>query len=156
MLLQILLLALSCGAHVHGEGSIKIAQEGKDLEVEMELPAADLLGFEHKPKNEEQHAKVKDVMEKLKDSHLFITFNADAACKLVKWDLKKEMADKEHMDLEIEYDFICENPESIHLIEFKGFAVYPKLSKMKVQAILNDKPISETLTRSQDFIQWAK
>ena len=45
-------------AHVHGEGQLLVAQENDKWRFEFMLPAADVLGFEHKPETVEQKAKV--------------------------------------------------------------------------------------------------
>ena len=58
-------LGLACGngavlaagvhkAHTHGAAELNLAYEGGALEVELEAPAMSLLGFEHKPKTDEQ------------------------------------------------------------------------------------------------------
>lgn len=45
-------------AHVHGEGQLLVAQDDNKWRFEFVLPAADVLGFEHKPETAEQKAKV--------------------------------------------------------------------------------------------------
>lgn len=42
------------GAHTHGVANLTLAFENGTLEVQFELPAMSLLGFEHKPKTKEQ------------------------------------------------------------------------------------------------------
>ena len=41
-------------AHVHGHVELNIAQDGKELLMEITAPGADVVGFEHAPKTAEQ------------------------------------------------------------------------------------------------------
>ncbi len=44
------------GAHVHGHGHLNIAIEGKTVSMELEVPGADVVGFEHEPSTPDQKA----------------------------------------------------------------------------------------------------
>src|SRR5579883_1715644 len=44
------------GAHEHGHGRLNIAIDGKTLSMELEVPGADIVGFEHDANTEEQKA----------------------------------------------------------------------------------------------------
>jgi hypothetical protein len=46
------------GAHVHGEAELKLALDGTSLELELELPGMDAVGFEHPPRDEAQKAAI--------------------------------------------------------------------------------------------------
>ena len=56
------------GAHVHGHGHLNIAIEGKKLTMELEVPGADIVGFEHEPSTPEQKAAVQQAKAKLADA----------------------------------------------------------------------------------------
>ncbi|MGE0765508.1 MAG: DUF2796 domain-containing protein [Hyphomicrobiaceae bacterium] len=73
-------------AHSHGEGRLAIAIDGKRVELELEVPANDILGFEHAPVTKTQKKALADAKVRLgKPAGLFGLATA-AACKL-------EMAD---------------------------------------------------------------
>ena len=38
-------------AHEHGHGKLNVAIEGKNVMMEMEVPGADIVGFEHEAKS---------------------------------------------------------------------------------------------------------
>lgn len=42
------------GAHEHGAAKLLIAQEGEHVEIILETPAYNIIGFEHMPSTEEQ------------------------------------------------------------------------------------------------------
>lgn len=52
-------------AHVHGHGKLLIAQEGQQWQLEFNLPAADVLGFEHIAHSEQDQGRLYKVRESL-------------------------------------------------------------------------------------------
>ena len=44
------------GSHEHGVSTLQIALEGQYIQMELESPANDIIGFEHLPKNNKQKA----------------------------------------------------------------------------------------------------
>lgn len=67
-------------AHVHGKVEFNIAQDGKDLLVEITAPGADVVGFEHAPENAEQEQALKQAVAKLEDASSLFAINAQAKC----------------------------------------------------------------------------
>ena len=43
-------------SHAHGIGELNIVLEGNELAIELISPAANIVGFEHAPSNDEQKA----------------------------------------------------------------------------------------------------
>lgn len=70
------------GAHVHGHVEFNIAQDGKDLLVEITAPGADVVGFEHAPENEQQEQALKQAIATLEDSNTLFAINAQANCDI--------------------------------------------------------------------------
>lgn len=64
-------------AHVHGQAKLQVAVEGRTAELILQSPAANLLGFEHKPKNAEQKAALMETREWLTANPLVQTANSD-------------------------------------------------------------------------------
>lgn len=67
-------------AHVHGQVEFNIAQDGKDLLVEITAPGADVVGFEHAPENSEQEQALKKAVAALKETGKLFTINQQAKC----------------------------------------------------------------------------
>jgi len=72
------------GAHVHGEGRLSLAVETKEIEIEVTLPGADVVGFEHKAETAADKKAVAAALAKLKDGGALFKFPAEAGCKLEK------------------------------------------------------------------------
>ena len=53
------------GSHAHGVGELNIGIEDKRVMVEIEVPMADVVGFERKPKSKKEMVKVKKVWENI-------------------------------------------------------------------------------------------
>ncbi|MCR9847575.1 MULTISPECIES: zinc uptake protein ZrgA [Vibrio diabolicus subgroup] len=70
------------GAHVHGHVEFNIAQDGKDLLVEITAPGADVVGFEHAPENTQQEQALKQAIATLEDSNTLFAINAQANCDI--------------------------------------------------------------------------
>ena len=69
-------------AHEHGTSSLNIAIEDTALLLELESPAADLVGFEHAPKNDADHEAIKTALETLKTPDKLFVPDASANCTL--------------------------------------------------------------------------
>ncbi|WP_185969126.1 DUF2796 domain-containing protein [Aliiglaciecola sp. M165] len=67
--------------HVHGKGTLFIAQDNSLWQLQFTLPASDIFGFEHRPETEEQKAEVVQRTAKLKNVENLISFSK--TCRLV-------------------------------------------------------------------------
>ncbi|MFW5824485.1 MAG: ZrgA family zinc uptake protein [Marinobacter sp.] len=57
-------------AHVHGVAQLQLAIEGNTVELILRSPAANLVGFEHAPKNREQEQALAETREWLRSTAL--------------------------------------------------------------------------------------
>ncbi|MGR5079266.1 zinc uptake protein ZrgA [Photobacterium swingsii] len=71
------------GAHVHGVVELNIAQDANALLVEITAPGADVVGFEHAPKNDEQKKALNSALKTLAQPQQLLTFSTGAQCTLV-------------------------------------------------------------------------
>lgn len=67
-------------AHLHGHVEFNIAQDGKDLLIEITSPGADIVGFEHAPENAQQEQALKQAISTLKDADQLFAINRQAKC----------------------------------------------------------------------------
>lgn len=70
------------GTHVHGHARLNLAQEGTALAMEFISPAANLLGFEHAPRNPAQHTALEEAVAALMDGAALFHFSPQADCRL--------------------------------------------------------------------------
>jgi hypothetical protein len=70
------------GAHVHGHGRLNIAVDGKKVLIGLEVPGADIVGFEHEPSTPEQKAAIPNAKAKLANALALFQPEAKARCEL--------------------------------------------------------------------------
>ncbi len=85
-------------AHVHGQVEINVAQDGNDLLVEIIAPGADVVGFEHAPKSDEQKHKLEDALAHLQHGDEVMTFASAAQCSFVSAEVSHTLGGDEHDD----------------------------------------------------------
>ncbi len=70
------------GAHVHGIGQLNVALDDHALLIEWESPAANIVGFEHRPHSEAEKRRVAEAVARLKDAKALFEWPAKAACRV--------------------------------------------------------------------------
>ena len=111
-------------AHVHGVANLNVALDGSVLMIELDSPAANIVGFEHAPENEEQAHAVEEAIELLKNGERLFDFSEKAQCTLhdahVNTDMETghhdehDSADKHHDDDSHGHDDHDKNDEKAH------------------------------------------
>ena len=76
------------GKHEHGVASLSLAVDNKGLEISLDSPAANLVGFEHKPSTDEQSQQVAKVKAQLENPTSLFDIPAAAECSLSKTELQ--------------------------------------------------------------------
>ena len=76
------------GAHVHGAGKLSIAIEKRVVEIELEAPGSDIVGFEHAAATTDQKQAVARARATLAKPLTLIKLPEAAACKLISAKVK--------------------------------------------------------------------
>jgi hypothetical protein len=71
------------GAHVHGSAEMNVVLEGQVLEIELEAPGMDIVGFEHAARDAAQESALIEAIAAL-DSADWLGLPAEAGCTLSK------------------------------------------------------------------------
>ena len=149
------------GAHVHGQGSLKIAIEGNKLDMEFEAPGADIVGFEHEAGSSAQKALVEKAKVTLGEVLTLFKMPSNAGCKVEKATVeirneeqhhhdeghaagtaKNESGAKDdehggHSEFHAQYSLTCTSAANLTTIEttyFKAFAAAQQLNVSVVAA----------------------
>ncbi len=140
------------GAHVHGQGRLNIAIEDKTVSIALEVPGADIVGFEHEATTSEQKAAIEKAKAKLADGLSLFTPAAAADCtqtsakvsveaehedehdaKSAKPDAKEE--GHHHSEFQAEYAFECASPARLTSMTFGYFKAFPDAQELDVSLI---------------------
>lgn len=139
------------GAHEHGAARLMLAIEGNELEMEFISPAMNLVGFEHKPGNPQQHKAVRLAIETLKAADKLFVLPAAAACSLHEAEVETGLAKSEHhsghghaeaiheeeshAEFHAHYHFRCRNIAALDQIDVQLFAHFPATHELDVEMI---------------------
>ena len=164
------------GAHEHGHGQLNLVLDGNQLMIELQAPAADLVGFEHAARSDEDKVQYAKALARLQQPDALFRLDPAAGCTLTQQEINaaKEAHDHDHdhdhdkagsdegehhdeadhADLGAMYTYTCETPAKLSGLEATLFAVYPSLEKLSVQGILPNGQTAAELTPSANKLSW--
>lgn len=144
----------SLGAHEHGVGRLNAALDGQTLELELESPAMNLVGFEHVAATDVDKAKVAAVRAQLEKPLVLFNLPTAAGCVIAKQELESPLfGDKpdadddhdhdakdehhhDHSDIHAHYQFSCSSPGALKTLDLANmFNTFPATRKIQVQLI---------------------
>ena len=82
-------------SHVHGIAALNLVLEGQEVHIELDSPAANIVGFEHAPSSEADRAALDEAVATLEDGDRLFKFNADAGCRMDTAQVVSELLDEE-------------------------------------------------------------
>jgi hypothetical protein len=151
-------------AHQHGVASLNWVMDDNTLQVLLDSPAMNLLGFEHEPHDEEDKMRVDKVMEQLKNPDNVLMFNG-GDCKLLSVEIENPFEEEahehgqvhehetEHSDITAEYLFSCEQSAELTAIEITLFDTFSGFEKIDTQWIVNNQQGAATLSHDNHSLQ---
>jgi len=161
------------GAHVHGHGHLNIAIEDKTVSIELEVPGADIVGFEHEASTPEQKAALEKAKAKLADGLSLFTPTAAANCtqKSAKISVeaehgdehehpaeggkapaKEEEEDHHHSEVHAEYAFECASPARLASMTFDYFKAFPNAQELDISVISPKGQSSAEVKRDKPYL----
>ncbi|GLO15942.1 hypothetical protein PPUJ20028_45280 [Pseudomonas putida] len=139
------------GAHEHGVAKLNVVLDGNTLELELDSPAMNLVGFEHAASSDADKAKVAAVRQQLEAPLALFGLSAAAGCKEDQQELESPLfgnapkADDDgdehehghqHSDIGAHYQLTCANPDKLAQVDLAPlFKAFPATQKINVQLI---------------------
>ncbi|WP_087503350.1 DUF2796 domain-containing protein [Pseudomonas sp. SID14000] len=138
------------GAHEHGVAKLNVVLDGNTLELELDSPAMNLVGFEHAANSDADKAKVAAVRQQLEQPLKLFGLPAAAGCKEDQQELESPLfgdapkADDDdehehghqHSDIGAHYQLTCTNPDKLAQVDLAPlFKAFPATQKINVQLI---------------------
>lgn len=124
------------GAHEHGHGKVNMVIEGKVLSIELEVPGADIVGFEHEAKSKTDKAKVDNGIKDLKNASIVFAIPAAAGCKLGKSDVEiRREEGEDHNEFYATYEFECSNMTKLSTIDFVFFKRFKNSEELETSVV---------------------
>ncbi|MEB8058211.1 DUF2796 domain-containing protein [Pseudomonas fulva] len=138
-------------AHEHGVAKLNAVLDGNTLELELDSPAMNLVGFEHMASSDADKAKVAAVLQQLEQPLKLFALTAAAGCTPDQQELQSPLfgdaakadddADEHekghvHSDINAHYQLTCTAPEKLTQIDLSPlFKAFPATQKINVQLI---------------------
>ena len=92
-------------AHEHGHGTVDIVVEGEELVVEIRIPAVNVVGFEHAPRDDAERERVRTALMPFRDASSVIGLPPDAECEIEETEAVLFSMDRdEHHDGDARHD----------------------------------------------------
>ena len=142
------------GPHEHGVGHLNIAVEGKRVSMELEVPGADIVGFEHEASTQAQKAAVSKATATLKSALQVFVLPPEAKCNLAAAEVaigaedhdheaaghdnvKHESEEEEghHSEFHATYAIDCAAPENLSGIRFRYFELFAGARKLDINLV---------------------
>ncbi|MDH1551237.1 MULTISPECIES: DUF2796 domain-containing protein [Pseudomonas] len=139
------------GAHEHGVAKLNVVLEGNTLELELDSPAMNLVGFEHAASSDADKAKVAAVRQQLEQPLKLFGLASAAGCKEDQQALESPLfgdaakADDDgdehergrmHSDINAHYQLTCATPEKLTQLDLAPlYKAFPATQKINVQLI---------------------
>jgi hypothetical protein len=162
------------GKHVHGSGELNLAQDGDGLYLELHSPAANIVGFEHAPKSEDDRKALDSAVATLNDGDRLFAFNPSANCHMVEVKLDSmllggaasseehehendedhEEEHGHHADFDATYLFRCGAPERLESLEVRLFQAFPGTHELQVQYVVGNRQGAAALNPQRQVLNF--
>lgn len=160
------------GAHVHGVAELRVAVDGPQLEIDLESPLDNVLGFEHAPRTDKQRAAVRAMAGKLRQAQTLFVPTAAGQCILASVQLSSAAlpadllgetgpaaveASKDqdgHADLDASFTFKCAAPLQLQGMDVKLLEAFPGFRKLNVSVAGPKGQSATVLTSGRRAVGW--
>ena len=68
--------------HEHGHGAIDIVMEAEEVVIEIRIPAVNVVGFEHAPRDDEEHEAIRRALVPFEDASSALVLPGEAGCEV--------------------------------------------------------------------------
>ncbi len=146
----------SLSAHEHGVGRLNAVLDGKSLQLELESPAMNLVGFEHLATTDADKAKLAAARKQLEQPLALFSLPKAAGCVVSTQELESPLFgdkpdddhdhatdgkgaaahDHDHSEIHAHYQFTCATPAALKNLDLANlFKTFPATQKIQVQLI---------------------
>lgn len=162
-------------AHVHGEGKVNLVQEGQQLQLQVEIPGMDVVGFEHEARSAAQQQAVREAIVSLQQGAALFTFNPEAGCAFMSAAVQVAMPDipaaqqaghthdkktphrneaaENHTEFHATYAFTCTAPAALRQVMVGLFEKMPRASLLDARFATERQQGSQRLTRKNPVLR---
>ena len=138
-------------AHIHGHAELTLAISGDSMQLELESPTMNLVGFEHRPNSGKDRQRLRDTADFLGQPARWLQLASDAGCNLAQAEVESDLLDdhghnhghhhdhgehdkETHSDFRVTVEYRCTDTDALERIELSGlFQRFPGFERIEVQ-----------------------
>jgi hypothetical protein len=136
---------LGLAAHEHGAAQLNVALDGNTLELALESPTINIVGFEHAASSASDQAAAAKAQQQLQDPLALFGLSPSAGCTIVSVAVASPLftaatpaaqPSHTHSDVDANYRLTCSQPEQLLNIDLRElFQRFPATQKIQAQLI---------------------
>ena len=150
--------ARSANAHVHGLNNLAMVINHNQIAITYEMPIVQLLQEPEGHDDHEEHEGHDEIMasnDSLAEFQNYLqlfAFPKGAKCDLVsfKSGLHSVSTEGGHKDVELSYEFSCNDPSQLNSLIINAFDRFSELETLNFEAVINNKALTKSL-KSGDY-----
>ncbi len=161
------------GAHDHGHATLNLVQEGKTIQLMLESPAVNIIGFEHAAKTPQEKQKIENAIELLKQGEKLFGFPASAQCAQIEVEVESEHTEltehhdeskeehesnhdepESHSEFEVSYQFVCDAPTKLDTLKVHFFEFFPLTEEIEAQLVTEKRQFAAELSPQSSTINF--
>jgi hypothetical protein len=165
------------GAHQHGVAKLAVAVDGNQLEITLESPLDNLLGFERAPRTNAEREAVRKMAQRFHLGSELFTPTAAAGCTPKGAELASDVLDAallapagspaaagatkdaasakdSHADLDATVRFQCANPAALKGVDVGLFKAFPKFRQIDAAVAAGNVQRGSKLNPKQTSLSW--
>lgn len=152
------------GAHMHGVTQVQIAVENNAVDIMLEAPGMDIVGFEYQATSDADKAAVAGAITALGQADLVARLDLAAGCTLDSTEAALHgeedydhdhdhdhddhaQAESGHSAFEAHYRFSCTSPAALRTISFPFFDTFPNAGEIKAEYVTDAGAGTADITR---------
>jgi hypothetical protein len=150
-------------AHLHGTAQLTLALEGNTLEISLESPAANIVGFEHKATAEKHITAVHKAKASLEASGLFLFSGSDCSLKQAEVDMSsvidqgRQHSDHDgyesHSEISANYIYECSKGEKLETVSVNLMSRFPAVETLEVMWLTSSQQGAKKLKSQSNLIR---
>ncbi len=169
------------GAHVHGVAQMDLVVDNGAIAINLNSPAADIVGFEYAPRDDDDRDALRAAKAKLEDGAALFQPTEAARCELVRTEVRSDQLhgdvrsghgddhdhghdhgddhdhghgdDHQHADFHAEYRFDCAQGDALTDLTTTFFEVFDGSESMVVRMITPDRQTRVELNPDRDRLR---
>ena len=123
-------------AHQHGHAEMSIAFDGMIGKISLETPTDNIIGFENKPKNDQQKKQSEEALLKLENNIAqMVQMDPSLSCVMSKHEVQVNYEEGGHSDVDASFEVKCQKSPVGTKIKFAFQKYFSRMKNVEIQVL---------------------